>query len=98
MLAELGRRGVSRVATVVEGGAPYDRADLAGPVAIVLGSEAHGLARAVLTLVDQPVSIPMAGRSESLQRRDGGVRAVLRVPAPAAVGRASGTDWAIPPA
>jgi TrmH family RNA methyltransferase len=66
VLGDLGARGVTRVATVVEGGAPYDRTDLTGPVAIVLGSEAHGLAPAVLALVDQPVSIPMAGRSESL--------------------------------
>jgi TrmH family RNA methyltransferase len=57
---------VTRVATLVEGGAAYDTTDLTGPVAVVLGSEAHGLPDAVRSLVDQPVSIPMAGRSESL--------------------------------
>jgi TrmH family RNA methyltransferase len=66
VLEDLGRRGVARVASVVDGGIPYDRADLTGPVAVVLGSEAHGLSPEVLAVVDQPVSIPMAGRSESL--------------------------------
>jgi TrmH family RNA methyltransferase len=66
VLEELGRRGVARVATLVEGGSPYDTTDLTGPVAVVLGSEAHGLSDAVIALVDQPVTIPMAGRSESL--------------------------------
>jgi TrmH family RNA methyltransferase len=66
VLEELGRRGVARVATLVEGGRPYDTTDLTGPVAVVLGSEARGLSDAVIALVDQPVTIPMAGRSESL--------------------------------
>jgi TrmH family RNA methyltransferase len=66
VLEELGRGGTARVASVVEGGAPYDAVDLTGPVAIVLGSEAHGLPPAVAALVDHPVTIPMAGRSESL--------------------------------
>jgi TrmH family RNA methyltransferase len=66
VLDRLGQLGVRRVATVVTGGAAYDATDLTGPVAIVLGSEAHGLPAAVLEHVDDPVSIPMAGRAESL--------------------------------
>lgn len=66
VLEHLRRHGVRTVGTVVDGGAPYDVTDLTGPVALVLGSEAHGLPAAVLSLVDHPVSIPMAGRSESL--------------------------------
>jgi TrmH family RNA methyltransferase len=66
VLERLGAAGVRRVATVVEGGEPYDSADLTGPLAIVLGSEAHGLPAAVLAHVDEPVSIPMAGRADSL--------------------------------
>jgi TrmH family RNA methyltransferase len=54
------------VATVPRGGQPYDRVDLRGPVAIVLGSEAHGLPVQVTESVDELVTIPMAGRSESL--------------------------------
>ena len=66
VLERLRHRGVRTVATVVDGGSPYDLTDLTGPLGIVLGSEAHGLPVDVLALVDHPVSIPMAGRSESL--------------------------------
>ena len=66
VLERLGDRGVRRTAAVVHGGAPYDTVDLSGPVAFVLGSEAHGLAAPVLEAIDQELTIPMAGRSESL--------------------------------
>ena len=66
VLEGLGDLGVRRVATVVHGGAPYDQVDLTGPMALVLGSEAHGLSPDALALVDERLSIPMAGRSESL--------------------------------
>lgn len=66
VLERLGQRGVRTVATVPEGGCAYDAADLAGPVAIVLGSEAHGLPADVLARVDEQITIPMVGRAESL--------------------------------
>ena len=44
----------------------YDEVDLTAPVAVVLGSEAHGLGADVAASVDEMVSIPIAGRSESL--------------------------------
>jgi TrmH family RNA methyltransferase len=66
VLERLGDAGVRRMATVVRGGTPYDEADLAGPVAVVLGSEAHGLPDHLDHLVDERLTIPMAGRSESL--------------------------------
>jgi len=66
VLADLGARGVQRLATVVDGGVPYDEVDLTGPTALVLGSEAHGLPEWVSAAVDQPVTIPMRGRAESL--------------------------------
>lgn len=66
VLELLGRQGVRRAATVVQGGAPYDTTDLTGPVALVLGSEAHGLPEPVLGAVDDLMTIPMVGRSESL--------------------------------
>jgi len=50
-------------------GEPYDSGVLArgsGPVALVLGSEAHGLDPSLLRHVDRWVRIPMAGRAESL--------------------------------
>ena len=66
VLERLGDLGVRRVATVVRGGTPYEQVDLTRPTVLVLGSEAHGLPPATLDLVDEQVSIPMEGRSESL--------------------------------
>jgi TrmH family RNA methyltransferase len=66
VLERLGELQVRRVATVVDGGMPYDHADLRGPVAVVLGSEAHGVAPEVVAAVDERLTIPMEGRSESL--------------------------------
>lgn len=45
-------------------GAAYDTVDLAGPVALVVGNEAHGLDAAAP--VDGWVTIPHSGRAESL--------------------------------
>lgn len=66
VLEGLGQVGVRRAATVVRGGAPYHQLDLTGPIAVVLGSEAHGLPAALDHMVDVRCTIPMAGRSESL--------------------------------
>ena len=66
VLERLGELGVLRTATVVHGGTPYDAVDLTGPVALVLGSEAHGLPEPALAAVDERLTIPMDGRSESL--------------------------------
>jgi TrmH family RNA methyltransferase len=66
VLEGLGERGVRRLGTVVRDGAPYHQVDLTGPVAVVLGSEAHGLPAELAPLLDVACTIPMAGRSESL--------------------------------
>ncbi|HYI60966.1 MAG TPA: RNA methyltransferase [Acidimicrobiales bacterium] len=66
VLAELAAAGVRTVGTRARDGAPPDRVDLAGPVALVLGSEAHGLPDEVAAAVDAWASLPMRGRVESL--------------------------------
>lgn len=66
VLDQLGGAGVQRVATVVRDGRPYDELDLARPSAFVLGSEAHGLSPTVADRADVLATIPMAGRTESL--------------------------------
>jgi 23S rRNA (guanosine2251-2'-O)-methyltransferase len=48
------------------GGTPYNKLDLAGAVALVLGSEERGVRRLVREGCDETVSIPMLGAIESL--------------------------------
>lgn len=64
VLLALGREGVRRVGTAGSGGVAPEEVDLTGPVALVLGSEAHGLP------ADSPVDVwttlPMQGAVESL--------------------------------
>jgi TrmH family RNA methyltransferase len=61
-------RGAGRrlVGAAARGGSRPDTDVLAPPVAIVLGSESHGLAPALAAVLDATVSIPMAGDVESL--------------------------------
>jgi RNA methyltransferase, TrmH family len=66
VLEALREQTVRAVGTVVDGGTAYDRADLGGPVAVVLGNEAHGLGVERSGQLDELVSIPMAGPTESL--------------------------------
>ena len=65
-LAELSTRGFTTAATVVRGGTDYTAFDWTRPVALVLGNEAGGLTDGLVASVDAGVTIPMAGRSESL--------------------------------
>lgn len=66
VLEEMGRWGVRRLGAAAHGGVPHTRADLTGDVALVLGNEARGLPEAVGAHLDGRVTIPMAGRAESL--------------------------------
>ena len=66
VLEQLGSWGKRRLGTVARDGQPYDEADLAGPTALVLGNEAHGLSDAVAAHLDGHLTIPMVGRTESL--------------------------------
>jgi TrmH family RNA methyltransferase len=63
----LARLDAQVIATRMEG-APYDtiEVDASRPVALLLGSEAHGLEDSVSEFAHHVVSIPMAGRVESL--------------------------------
>jgi TrmH family RNA methyltransferase len=66
VVADLQQAGVRCLGTTAQGGVPYDEADLASGVAIVLGNEARGLDRATLAGLDGVTTIPMAGSGESL--------------------------------
>lgn len=66
VLATLGERGLRRLGTRPHDGEPYHRVDLTRPTALVLGNEANGLPASTAAALDGWVTIPMAGRSESL--------------------------------
>lgn len=66
VLEEIGRNGVTRLGTVAVGGTPYTDVDFTRPTALILGNEAHGLPPTVEGVLDGQVTIPMVGRSESL--------------------------------
>jgi TrmH family RNA methyltransferase len=66
VLEAIGGRGGRRLAAGAGRGEPYDRADLTGPVAIVLGSESHGVAPELDPVLDGWTHIPMVGDAESL--------------------------------
>lgn len=64
VIARLRTAGVRVLAATAMGGDDYTAADLTGPVAFVLGNEAHGLPAGLA--VDATVTIPIFGRAESL--------------------------------
>lgn len=66
VLTQVGEWGMRRLGTSAHGGEPLDGLDLTGPVAFVLGNEAHGLPARLAPSLDGYVTIPMAGRSDSL--------------------------------
>ncbi len=65
-LSRLRAAGLRIIATAASAELAYDRCDLTGPVALLLGNEAAGLPAEVQARVDEVVAIPIEGRSESL--------------------------------
>lgn len=59
-------RGATTFATVVRGGVSPRDADLSGNCVVVVGNEASGLSDADAACCQAAISIPMVGRSESL--------------------------------
>ena len=66
VLQRLRRRGVTVLAAAAGSGDRYDSADLRRPVAFLLGQEAGGLDADLAAGADGLITIPMAGRAESL--------------------------------
>ncbi|HZQ84463.1 MAG TPA: RNA methyltransferase [Acidimicrobiales bacterium] len=62
----LGQQGLRTLGASARGGTDYAATDLTGPLALVVGNEAHGLPADVAAALDDRITIPMAGRSESL--------------------------------
>ena len=66
VLARLGARGLRRLGAVAGSGRDHTTVELTGPVALVLGNEATGLPGELDEVLDERITIPMAGRTESL--------------------------------
>ena len=63
---ELKEKGLWVAGAAMEGESVYGKADLTGPLAIVIGSEGSGISRLVKEKCDFLVSIPMQGKINSL--------------------------------
>lgn len=63
---DLTGKGVELLVGVPEDGVPVSRLDLCGPLALVVGSEAGGPSRELLSLPHKKATIPMPGGAESL--------------------------------
>jgi TrmH family RNA methyltransferase len=66
VLDALGRQGRRRLAAVATGGERFDRVELRGPVALVLGNETEGLPAELDASLDGRVTIPIEPPAESL--------------------------------
>jgi len=66
VLDRLGAAGLRRLGASADGGVPHTATDLTGPVALVLGNEASGLPPGLAERLDAMVTVPLVGRSESL--------------------------------
>jgi TrmH family RNA methyltransferase len=66
VIAWLREQGIQLAVATPEGELLYTAVNLRGPVALVMGSEAHGLSEEWLTAADLRLAIPMHGQIDSL--------------------------------
>jgi TrmH family RNA methyltransferase len=66
VLDRLGAAGLRRLGAAAAGGVPHTATDLTRPLALVLGNEAAGLPPGLAERLDGLVTVPLVGRSESL--------------------------------
>jgi TrmH family RNA methyltransferase len=66
VLERLGGWGMHRLAAMAHEGRDYTEADFTAPVALVLGNEASGVPKGLDAVIDDRASIPMSGRTQSL--------------------------------
>jgi TrmH family RNA methyltransferase len=66
ILPKLREKGVRLVATSSHKGVPLPQANLAGPVAVLIGGEGAGVPRDWIAKADELIAIPHAAQVESL--------------------------------
>jgi len=66
VLEELNQAGFVTMGTTMAGGSPYDETDLTRRVALAFGNEANGLPGELDATLGELITIPIDGRSESL--------------------------------
>jgi TrmH family RNA methyltransferase len=66
VLERLGDWGMHRLAAMARDGRDYTEVDLTAAAALVLGNEAAGVSPRLQPWIDESVSIPMSGRTDSL--------------------------------
>jgi TrmH family RNA methyltransferase len=66
VIIKLRAKSVRLIATSSHKGTALDQADLTGPIAVFIGSEGSGLARGLMTQMDEVVAIPHTPQVESL--------------------------------
>jgi len=98
-VAELRAAGRPVVATVASGGAPQEAVELAGPVAVLIGSEAHGLPPELVDEADVRLTIPLASGVESLNAAVAGAVVLFEAARQRRLASAAttGTDWTTDP-
>lgn len=101
-LADLRGVGLRLIGADEDAALPYRESDLRGPLALIVGSEAHGLSGAVRRRLDGTVRLPMRGRVASLNAAVAGSVLLFEaasqrdsgVPRPVARSAANGTPAA----
>jgi TrmH family RNA methyltransferase len=66
LIPSLKRRGIKVFSSVVGAQKDHYMVDWSGPIALIIGSEAQGIAKEIERLSDGSISIPMVGKVESL--------------------------------
>jgi len=66
LFEELREAGVRILASTTRGAQPADKADLAGPIALIIGNEGNGVPETLTARADLKITIPCPGPVESL--------------------------------
>jgi len=78
-LSEIAALGFTTVATIIAGGLPPDEIGSGSSLALLIGNEAHGLPAEMVYACDLTMTIPMTGKTESLNAAVSGAIAMYAV-------------------